>query len=154
MTQAWFDDHLYAPAPIAGRRIFFCFNESVHVVLKRLVAAARRLEASTKVDKVSQQRERSSGAPIADTLAGSFTVDTCKENARLHRSPLRNVVVVGVPFGDDIADPMPGIEPYSTAAFKEAYQKYEQILDTPKSEEILESKQYNVHAKPYFRRKA
>jgi len=152
MTEEFFAEHLYAPAPVAGRRVYFCFNESVHVVLKRLVMSARMLEAGVKVDKVSQQLEQKKGRPIAHPEVGQHTVDACKDASRLHRSPLEGVVVVAVPFGDDAAEPTPGTEPYSAAAFKQAYQKYEHILDVPNSAEILESKQFEAHNKPYYRR--
>ena len=61
----------------------------------------------------------------------------------LARSPLDGVVVVGLPFGDDAAQPAEeDIEPMSAAAFKRAYEKYEQVLAAPHSAQILQAKQF------------
>jgi len=53
------------------------------------------------------------------------------------------VVVVGLPFGDDAATPAgEDVEPLSAAAFKRAYEKYEQVLEVPHSAQILQAKQF------------
>lgn len=142
MTQDFFAEHFFAPAPIAGRRIYFCFNESVHVMLKRLVAAARTLEARAKVDSVCEGQEARGIRSINDREAGSSVVDTVKENAGLHRSPLEGVVVVAIPFGDDAANPAPGVDAFSAAAYKQAYEKYELVLDATESAQILEHRAF------------
>jgi len=152
MTEDFFNTHFYAPPPVGGRRVYFCFNDSVQVVLARLVNAARLLEANVKVNKVSRQMEASIGRPVGHAGACAATVDACKDNAGLHRSPLEGVVVVAVPFGDDVAQPAPGIEPFTAAAYKQAYEKYERILEVINSAHVLETKQFEVHNKPFFTR--
>ena len=125
-----------------GRRVYFCFNETVHLVLLRLVAAARLLEAGATVDVVSERQFETRGRGINNHSDGVVTVDTCAENAKLHRSPLDGVVVVGLPFGDDVANPMNGVEPFSPGAFMQTYEKYEKVLNVPKSAMCLEKKQF------------
>ena len=143
MTSAFFDANLYAPPPGIGRRVYFCFNESVQVVMKRLVHASRVLEASGRVEEVDHAQYAKEGRGINNFTVGVTTVDACAERARLHRSPLENVVVVGLPFGDDAAHPAEGVEPMSAAAFKGAYEKYERVLDVDHSTQILERKQWD-----------
>jgi len=144
MTRSFFDARLYAPPPTGGRRVFFAFNEAVQVVLDRLVHAARILEACKTVDQVQYQQyvEKGRTEPF-DPRAGVATVDGCAQRAMLHRSPLEGVVVVGLPFGDDAATPAgEDVEPLSAAAFKRAYEKYEQVLEVPHSAQILQAKQF------------
>jgi len=142
MTDEFFNEHFYAPAPTAGRRVYFCFDESLHLVLKRLVIAAHRLESSTRAQQLSQAKQDRSGEPIQDVEAGGRTVHTVKDNSRLYRSPLKDVIVVAIPFGNDIANPPAGIEPFSAAAYKQAYEKMELVIDTSNSCQILENKAF------------
>jgi len=142
MTRDFFDQRYYAPPTAPGvRRVYFCFAESAHVVLQRLVDAAQLLEAETKVDVVSA--ERGARGPIRDRGAGATVVTAAKLNGGLHRSPLQNVVVVAIPYGDDcIASPPSGVEPFSAVAYKKAYEKYELTMDVPNSRGLLEEKSF------------
>jgi len=142
MTEEFLNEHFYASAPCAGRRVYFCFDEALHVVLKRLVGSPHLLESTSKACQLSDQKEQRTGQPIADISAGFGVVHNVKTNARLYRSPLEGVVVIGIPFGNDVDHPAAGVEPFSAAAYKQAYEKCERVLDCSSSGGILERKMF------------
>ena len=75
----------------------------------------------------------SCGAMVATASCSTMVATMCCVLCFLKPNMLtaQGVVVVAVPFGDDAAEPTPGTEPYSAAAFKQAQIQLICLTDPP-----------------------
>jgi len=141
MAREYFRDNIYSPREDGERRVYFCFGESVHVVITRLVQAARWRTAGETVH--SQNFGQKLSYPHQHEMdEGITTVDTTRFNAAQGRSPLAETLVVAVPLKDMYGPHHEG-EMHQAQAFKEEYLRVEAMLAQCEAVEILERKSHH-----------
>merc|ERR1711934_1195667 len=138
MTREYFAENVYCPQEDRERRVYLCCGEAVHVIMIRLIQAARRQTASTVVKNESFNQRPTAAHPY-ETEAGINSVDTTRQNGQLWRSPLEDVVVVAIPYQDMYGSDSIG-ETHTAQAFKEEYDRYEDLIYQKEAVEILERK--------------
>merc|ERR1711865_126504 len=141
MARDYFREEVYSPREDRERRVFFCFGESVHVVLTRLVQAARWRTAGEVVGDQNFSQKLSYPHQNAQE-EGITTVDTSRFNAESWRSPLEDTLVVAVPLADMYGPQYEGTM-HDAQTFKEEYERVEAMLAQKQAVQILERKSHH-----------
>lgn len=143
MAGDYFAGNVYCPQQDGGRRVYLCCGEAVHVTMIRLIQAARRRTAGEVVNKASFNQQLTAPHPH-ETNSGIRTVDTTRQSGQLWRSPLEDVVVVAIPYEDMYGNDFIG-ETHSAQAFKQEYERFENLIFQKEAVEILERKNRHLN---------